>query len=203
MIDRNQEHPDERVLHEYLDGELDPNLREKLDTHLVSCSECSERLDNLSVLFQRLESVPELPLERDLTPSVERAIRSNQQRQGLLVPRAVGWVIIAQSMAAALIVALLWPFLSEGVSTIFGNLSTPPALIASWNTILELEHVLASVVDSLIRSIPDGLEGHAQFPSISLSSTSLWVLVGIGALLWLIGNGLLLRLNGHKSREVK
>ena len=69
------DHPSDTILNEYLDMVLPPETRAEVETHLAACSDCAARLTALRALFASLKSLPELPLQRDLTPDVLAAIQ--------------------------------------------------------------------------------------------------------------------------------
>mgnify|MGYP003565300956 CR=1 FL=1 len=63
-------HLDEITLNEYLDDILDEPKRYAADLHLQSCAACRAILDELRSVFAEFDALPEVQLERDLTPSV-------------------------------------------------------------------------------------------------------------------------------------
>src|SRR5581483_5297584 len=86
------EHPEERQLHEYLDGALAEAERARLAAHLAGCAACSERLWAARRLFALLAELPEAPLARDLTPGVLAAVGDpapSRSRQPVLAALAV------------------------------------------------------------------------------------------------------------------
>ena len=44
---------------DFLTGELDKNVREKIQEHITVCSSCREELENLSAIWTKLEVLPE------------------------------------------------------------------------------------------------------------------------------------------------
>jgi anti-sigma factor RsiW len=44
---------------DFLTGELDKNIREKIQEHITVCSSCREELENLSAIWTKLEVLPE------------------------------------------------------------------------------------------------------------------------------------------------
>ncbi|MEK7325637.1 MAG: zf-HC2 domain-containing protein, partial [Chloroflexota bacterium] len=60
---------------EYLDSALDAARRAEVESHLAACPACAARLAELRALFAALESLPDAPLERDLSSAVMESIR--------------------------------------------------------------------------------------------------------------------------------
>ena len=63
-------HLDNITLNEYLDHTLDESERSAADVHLQSCVECQAGLDQIQAIFTELDTLPEAQLERDLVSSV-------------------------------------------------------------------------------------------------------------------------------------
>lgn len=66
-------HADDGTLHAYLDGELSPVERERLDRHLADCAACRARLDEERALIERADALLALaaPPERAAPPLSE------------------------------------------------------------------------------------------------------------------------------------
>lgn len=71
-------HPDEVEIGAYRDGELDPQQRQRVSSHLEDCPACREELARLNVLFGRLSDLPDPALEKDLSLDVVAAIRGRE-----------------------------------------------------------------------------------------------------------------------------
>jgi hypothetical protein len=83
----------------YLDGELDPDERTRIDAHLPSCAECRTSLDALRATIVDLKALPEpAPSEQD-----SWALRSAIARANAPSRRWQRFAIAAGSAAAALI----------------------------------------------------------------------------------------------------
>jgi len=61
-------------LSEYLDGELPEGTRDKLESHLTECSECSAVLDQLRGVVDLAHGLEDRLPERDLWPEIARGI---------------------------------------------------------------------------------------------------------------------------------
>ena len=69
-------HPDELVLSNYVDGELEPAERLSVEQHLARCTVCRDLVDELRELTRAAAALHHTPLEpgRDMWPSIQRAI---------------------------------------------------------------------------------------------------------------------------------
>ena len=68
----------------YLDGELDPKRRKKLQDHLRECTTCRAALEEEKALTAGLSGVlgpEEIPVIYDISASVEREIRSLEKEE--------------------------------------------------------------------------------------------------------------------------
>jgi len=114
------EHLKEEAIVPYLDGRLSAVEREQLDTHLASCGECRERVNELRALMGVLA---EWELDQP-TPSFDAALRARlaeEAEQGIgwltLRPAYAFWAsagrpIYGAALAAAVVIAAavaLWP----------------------------------------------------------------------------------------------
>ena len=77
-------HLTDSQLNEYLDHALDETTKRKFDSHLQACADCATRLDELKFLFTSLESLPEVKLRRDLSPTI--LARLSQKQPPLWTP---------------------------------------------------------------------------------------------------------------------
>jgi len=181
-------HLTEETLNEYLDGELAPAARAAADGHLSACADCWARLEALRGLFVELEDLPDARLARDLATAVVAALEKRSS-----VPGAVRVVVILQVLAAAAILALAWPVLQleqalSGLSVAFNPVFPAPSeltrrVVQQWafwgRSLAQLGRPPAFAAPFSI---------HLDPPAILITLT----LVS-ACLLWLVGNGLLLR----------
>jgi hypothetical protein len=168
-------HLTDEQLNEYLDNETDE--REQIESHLNTCNECSIRFSDLQNLFLELESLPEMQLTRDLST---RFVTKGQLTLGL--PR---WLTLTVALQAALaLVALIVsiPFITTLLPQIDTNsLLTPIFEIQSlWNVWLE------SLSTIQLPTIP-------ELPIPIMEMSSLLLTIASVSILWIFGNGLLLR----------
>ena len=170
------DHVTDVQLNEYLDHESAE--REQIETHISSCADCAARLTALQALFAEIESLPELPLTHDLaarftpTPS-------------LPVPRLPRWLTLTATLQAALAlltVIIAAPFITELLPAV-QTPSFADVLIqiqSQWLTWLDLLSTFQ------LPTLP-------QLPVIEISNLMITLTLAGISMLWLIGNGLLLR----------
>ena len=187
--------PDE-TLNEYLDESLDPAARPAVEAHLADCRDCAGRLAALRMVFAGLETMPDAPLERDLSRAVVSALRQRAvpARPVRPVRRALGLVFAAQAAAAALLLAFAWPALAaivpqaplpalaQGMTTIFSELTalfarTSVPIVDPLTLWRALEHWAAA---GLTAPLP-----------IALQPAEVVLALAAAAGIWLLGNALL------------
>jgi hypothetical protein len=172
-------HLSEEQLNEYLDHESQEH--EEVESHLSTCGECTARLNSLQALFAELDSLPESPLSRDLAVPVMHRV----SRPGVL-PKWLTLTIVLQAGLALVISVTAIPFIIELTARSMPVLKFPSfaeifiQLQTQWIMWLEM---LSTWQAPAIPAI--------QIPELS-SLAVLFTLAGV-SMLWLIGNGLLLR----------
>ena len=177
-------HLAEETLNEYLDAALSPSARAAAETHLAVCPLCASRLETLRGLFAELEDLPEVRLARDLLPAVLMALPRRAR-----LPLPIRLVLLLQAPAALAILAWAWPALDNRVSlsgmfivweVSFSSAARLPGILAlQWSLWTQ----------PLTRlTFPPLLSLHLDPPAFLLGLT-----LSSACLLWLVGNGLLLR----------
>lgn len=189
----NTAHLDDVSLNEYLDEALERSARTDVEAHLTHCPDCAARLIELRTLFADLESLPDLPLERDLTPAVLAVARRKARPQPLASP-VLGLVFALQAVVSIVLLGLSLPLFAQPLQSIttfqFGEQASIllanllATLSASWSALLTSAQNLVSESTSLMQPIQ-------TLPFIS--EASLMICLSAVFLLWLLGNGLLLR----------
>lgn len=169
-------HLTDEQLNEYLDTESTDRVQ--IESHLSSCEECTARLTALKILFNELESLPEIPLSRSLVP------RLTPQ-----APAFPGWLARTATLQAVFVlIALLTtaPLMMELISPYFSNVQVPSFA----ELFLELQSLWVGSLDIFSRIQVPTLPA---VPIVELSSlVVVFTLIGV-SILWLVGNGLLLR----------
>lgn len=182
-----EHHPDELTLHAYLDGELEADARVRLEAHLARCAACGARLAELETLFATIEALPDVPLERDLAPAVVAALEGER---AAAAPR-LRWLLAFQVAAALALLFLAWPALGAWAAAV-------------WPGGDALRHLAARGAEALVAAGALGEFSGAvarALPVPALSPAAWGVLLAGAALLWLVGNGLLLRRPGDRRQR--
>ena len=172
-------HLTEEELNEYLDNEIQD--RKRVELHLSECEECAARLSKLQILFTEIESLPELALTRNLAVPVTRDLN-----QRVPLTHSLGLVVTLQATLALLAIILAAPFVIEFVSPYLTNLTTP-----SFTDLLI--QIQSQWMDWLVMLSNFRLPPSPQIPAIDLSSLVITLTLVAVSVLWLVGNGLLLR----------
>lgn len=170
-------HLTDEQLNEYLDNET--NERVQIETHLFACDDCTARLAELKILFTEIESLPEL--------AVSKNFASRFTFQPNLFPQPPRWLtltVFAQAALALIALIVSIPVITTYIPQVdMNSLMTPLFEIQTlWNTWLDSLSTLN--LQLLTFNLP-------TLPIIEISSLLL-ALAGI-FLLWIFGNGILLR----------
>ena len=162
-------------LNEYLDNESSEGIR--IDAHLAECADCAARLTALQALFTEIESLPEVALSRPIAARFTRPVGLPTP-----LPRFLTLTATLQAVMALLILTLAAPFLTN----LLPDMETPSLT----GMILQLQRQWITWSDLFFSFQVPALP---QLPALEISSFMLTsALVGI-SMLWLLGNGLLLR----------
>ena len=162
-------------LNEYLDNESSEGLR--IDAHLAECADCAALLTALQALFTEIESLPEVALSRPIAARFTRPVGLPAP-----MPRLLTLTATLQAVMALLILTLAAPFLTN----LLPDMETPSLA----GMMLQLQRQWITWADLLSSFQVPALP---QLPALEISSFMLTLtLVGI-SMLWLLGNGLLLR----------
>jgi len=169
-------------LNEYLDNELRDQAQAEL--HLASCNECAARLTALRALFNEIESLPEIALSRDLAAP----IMSRVSRRGAVpvVPRSLRLTVILQSALTVTAIIFAGPIVMQFFSPYLSAIKTPSFA----DLYLQLQTQWTAWLDKLSQL---QLPSMPEIPVLELSSWFVMLMVAGVSMLWLVGNGLLLR----------
>ncbi len=173
-------HPNDSLLHAYLDEELEPGQRAELEAHLQSCRACTRDLERLRQLFTSIEGLPDRGLTRDLTPAILSALSPLPPWVPSL---AIGELLGALGIVAALILGLGTSGILVGLSAAFGRIVTQleaagSQLALGWQAALTWLRSSSSL-------------STLQLPE--MASAGIWATIAIAAVvLWFVGNGLVL-----------
>lgn len=166
-------------LNEYLDHEASDRVQ--IELHLASCKDCSARLSALQDLFSEIESLPELELSPDFAAGF-----ISSPNQPVPLPRSLTLTATLQAALAVLGIIAAAPFVMQFISPYVPDLSTPSLV----DVFMQIQSQWTVWLDALlILSAPT----IPEIPAINISSLFVMsTLIGV-SLLWLVGNGLLLR----------
>jgi anti-sigma factor RsiW len=172
-------HLTDEQLNEYLDGEIgDPA---QMESHLSVCADCARRLRELEALFSEIESLPELAISPEFSARF-MPVRSEPAR----LPRSLTLTMILQATLVVAGIMIAAPFVIRFVSSYTPILSVPSFV----DVLLQMQTVWMAWLDTLSTlSFPT----LPEIPVVNVSSlVTIFTVIGV-SLLWLIGNGLLLR----------
>jgi hypothetical protein len=174
-------HLTDEILNEYLDDALPPAARAEVELHLRGCADCDLRLGELADVFSTLASLPDLELARDLSVDVTRTVAAQSIPT---LPRFLKWTAVLQAAASLVVLTASLPLLQTMITVDIPAVTLPTAL----DLLARLDRVMLNLQTFLVQF---------QLPTLRLTFefSSLFVTVAVFGvtLLWLVGNGLLLR----------
>jgi hypothetical protein len=177
-------HLSEETLNEYLDDVLSLSARAQADGHLAACLDCRAELEARRGLFAALESLPDVALNRDLSAGVMTAL---ENRAG--IPPVVRLAVLVQALAVIAILVLAWPLVDVAVLRLPSLLDLPstPDLLG-W---FALQRAAWMQIFTQLGSLPS----FGSSFSLDLDPPAILITLTVvsASLLWLVGNGLLLR----------
>ncbi|MFN8462268.1 MAG: zf-HC2 domain-containing protein [Anaerolineales bacterium] len=169
-------HLTDDLLNEYLDNEAAE--RAQIESHLASCADCAARLTALQALFAELDSLPEVELTHSLASRITLHAASP-----LELPRWLTLTAISQAAFALLLLLVAAPF----VMNLLPAIEAPSFA----EVLIQLQTQWLTLFNSFT---------NYQLPSLPTNTTispnshhSLSTRRRYHILLWLVGNGLLLR----------
>ncbi len=168
------EHVTDTQLNEYLDEATHEHAQ--IESHLSSCDECAARLSTLQKLFAELDSLPEVELTRNLAAPF--TLRSSLPAK---LPTFLTLTVTLQAVIALVAIIVVAPFVIQLLPAI-----EMPSL---GNVFIQLQTQWTTWLDMLSQiQIP-------ALPTFSFELSSLYLMTAlvVVSMLWLVGNGLLLR----------
>ena len=168
-------HLTDEQLNEFLDEVT--SERSVIESHLDSCDECAARLSALQNLFTELDSLPELELIRDLAAPF--TLRPSLPAQ---LPKFLTLTASLQAAVALVALIIAIPFVSALLPQI-----EPPSFTKLF---FQIQSQWTAWLDQLSTfNLPTFQP--INLPTFEMSSL-LFTLAGM-SVLWILGNGLLLR----------
>ena len=162
-------------LNEYLDNES--TERAHIVSHLSSCGECAARLTALQALFAELDSLPEVELTHSIASRITLHTASPLQLPRWLTLTATlqaTFALIALIIAAPFVLNLLPPLETPSFTEVLIQLQS------QWLTFFN------AITNYQLPKLP-------QLPPLQIPTLTLSLALVFASLLWLVGNGLLLR----------
>ncbi len=172
-------HLSDELLNEYLDNAL--SNRASVEEHLAQCMDCAARLTALQTLFAEIESLPEVTLSRDLAAPVMLKIKGAS-----LSPRWLTLTIVLQTALALIAIIITAPLVKQFAASSVSVLQ-PPSLTEVFIR-LQSQWVLWLDMLSQLR-----MPVMPEIPIIEVSSLYFLLTLAGVSMVWLVGNGLLLR----------
>jgi hypothetical protein len=179
------DHLNDTFLNEYLDGYLSASQIIDVETHLATCAGCAARAESLRALFTTLDDLPDLPLNKDFSKAVLRTLRPE-----VILPRPWKWAVWGQLALAALLIAVSLPTFLQ-----MEWLARLPQIPEFAEPLSQLGPAFEQFTQTIRQSMSQWLESFATFqaPSLPVSLGVLTPILLATGLLWLVGNGLLLK----------
>lgn len=172
-------HLTDEQLNEYLDHESSERIQ--IEAHLASCADCVARLAALQSLFNEIESLSDLTLARSMASRL-----TLPSARSTSLPRSLTLAMTLQAALAIVTIILAAPFVMQLVSPYWRSLPAP----SIGDVIVQIQSQWMLWLDAL---------SQIQMPTIPeipvTDPSSLFVMstvIGV-SLVWLIGNGFLMR----------
>lgn len=128
----------------YLDGELQTQVRKSLDDHFSECPECHETYRQMKDIRENLNNLPPLSTSSGFEQSLQQRILKQNQHPGFIPPQLQNWKLPA--MGSAIVVATVSLFL------VFNNSPAPDA------------DEMNNQINSAVPQIPGGVTNPVDVP---------------------------------------
>ena len=112
LLPFHDDHPNHDDLQAYIDQVLEQPVNKIMEDHLKTCSACQDEIGRLESVILQLETLPEIPINRDYSTSVKKMIQGNKQ-----VPRGLTWTLLIEGVAAGVVLGLIIPAIQASVWT--------------------------------------------------------------------------------------
>jgi len=117
-------------LQAYLDQGLDQGEYQEVASHLAQCSACRDKFASLEMVITKLETLPDIELEKDFSMSVITQL-SEESKFSL----GITWSLILEALGAAAVIGLLIPVI-QAASWLPQLIDTQIEIQAAINTFL-------------------------------------------------------------------
>ncbi len=185
-------HLNDITLNEYLDSALDPAGHAEIESHVAACPDCAARLAELRALFAALDSLPDAPLERDLSSAVIDSIRrAKLAAQPALSPK-LRLAIAVQALAALALIGIALPFAAQTLEFASAPQFTSQVTTFLANVTTAFNSTWAAAVNSAQGLLSQGQAAFDNLPLPTLPALGLGAFFAAVSALWIVGNSLLL-----------
>jgi len=189
-MNRQTSHISNYILQAYLDQDLDQARYQEVELHLDQCLTCREELSRLEGVFSRLENLPSLELEKDLSTSVLAQLRDEKK-----ISLGITWTLVLEAIGAGTVIGLLIP--------VFQAAAWLPQLIDTQTEIQAAVNIFLTQLASSWLVWWTGLQLNIEQTAKSVFSTSYfpsgefspWILILAAAGIGLLANYILLLLS--------
>jgi len=172
-------HLTDELLNEYLDNELADSTQ--VETHLAECADCVGRLAAFQALFTELDSLPEVTLSKSLAAPFTRG-----SSLPAALPRSLCLTVTLQAALAVIAIILAAPFVTEFVSPYLVIVQMP----SFTEIFIQAQSQWTTWLDALSAFQTPTMP---EIPVVELSGLIIAITLAGVSILWLVGNGLLLR----------
>jgi predicted anti-sigma-YlaC factor YlaD len=179
-------HFPEKHFHAYLDGELSRGDRYTFEAHIKTCSACRSNLQTLNNLFMRIESLPPIELDHDLSSSIMRLINAPRKRN-----RRWWMALVMQVLASSILFWVAWP-LVEPYSQAVQDFDWESSITDIASMVSDQIGEFSQSVILFFEQNTMRVSAHVQSFDLDLVENLVVPLLISATLLWVIGNGLLL-----------
>ena len=195
-MNKDKVHLSRDQIQSFLDQNQDRSDSDSLQRHLESCPACQEKFEKELDLVLTIEELPEIPLGKDLSSPILAELRKQNQTK-----RGVTWIIVAEDLAAGLIISALIP--------VFNFASWLPIVTSTRQEIMVSINIFLTQLASTwiywwselqldIRGLLNPLQSQAN-SLIQLPSP--WILILAAGCIGILVNYLLLRNNPIKNHN--
>ena len=197
-MNRQTSHISNYILQAFLDQDLEQAEYQEIKLHLDHCLTCRDELSRLEGVFSRLENLPSLELEKDLSTSVLAQLRDEKK-----ISLGITWTLVLEAIGAGTVIGLLIP--------VFQAAAWLPRLVDTQTEIQAAVNIFLTQLASSWLVWWAGLRLNIEQTTKSIFSTSYfpsgefspWILILAAAGIGLLANYILLRSNPVRSRNHK
>ena len=197
-MNKDTHHISLALLQAYLDQELDQAEQQEVLSHLEQCPACQEELSRLESIFTRLDNLPELALDKDLSTSVLAQLQEETK-----VSPAITWILVLEALGAGTVIGLLIPAIraSAWLSRLIDTQTEIQSAVNIFLTQLASSWLVWwSGLQLNIKQTAKTLLSTGYFPGGNFSP---WILILAAAGIGLLANYILLRSDPIRSRNHK